>query len=184
MSEIEALQVRIPPEMVHNWGWFLALGIALVVLGIAAIARSVTATVVSMLFFGWLLLIAGGIETAEAFLAGKWAGFFQHLLVGVVYVVTGLLIIRRPILSAEVVTLFMAMFFLIAGLFQLVTSVAVPVPGWGWQALNGAITSLLGVFVLTQWPLSGLWVIGFFVGIDLVLRGGAWIALALEMRGM
>ena len=62
MSEIQALDVRIPAEIIHNWGWFLLFGICLVLLGALAIVRSVAATVVSMLFFGWLLLIAAGIE--------------------------------------------------------------------------------------------------------------------------
>jgi uncharacterized membrane protein HdeD (DUF308 family) len=182
MSEIQVLQVGFPPEIAHNWGWFLVLGIALVLLGIVAVVRSVTATVVSMLFFGWLLVIGGGIEIGQAFLVGRWAGLFQHLLLGVVFLITGLLIIRRPLLGAEVATLFMAMFFLISGVFQLVTSLAVPVTGWGWEAVNGAITTVLGVLILTQWPLSGLWLIGFFVGIDLMLHGAAWISLALQMR--
>jgi uncharacterized membrane protein HdeD (DUF308 family) len=52
----------------------------------------------------------------------------------------------------------------------------------GWQALDGAITLLLGLLVLAQWPVSGLWVIGLFVGIDLIFYGCAWIALALGLR--
>ena len=51
MSEMDILMVRIPHEMIQNWGWFLALGIGLVLLGIAAITRSVKATVISMWFF-------------------------------------------------------------------------------------------------------------------------------------
>ena len=80
MTEIQALDIRIPAEIIHNWGWFLAFGLGLVLLGILAIVRSVAATVVSMLFFGWLLLIAAGIEIAQAVMVGKWAGLFQHWL--------------------------------------------------------------------------------------------------------
>src|SRR5271156_6104296 len=56
------------------------------------------------------------------------------------------------------------------------------VPGWGWQAADGIITFVLGLLVLAQWPASGLWVIGLFIGIDLIFYGGAWIALALGLR--
>jgi uncharacterized membrane protein HdeD (DUF308 family) len=184
MSEIDVLLVRIPPEMIQHWGWLLALGIGLVLLGIAAITRSVKATVMSMAFFGWLLLIAAGIEIAQAFLVGKWAGFFLHLLAAVLFGVTGALFVWRPVISAEVATLFMAMFFLISGLFQLVSSLVIHLPGWGWHALNGVITSVLGILVLAQWPVSGLWAIGFFVGINLVFYGWAWIALALDLHKM
>ncbi len=71
------------------------------------------------------------------------------------------------------------MFFIIGGLFQLINSLAVAQSGWGWQAADGIIAFILGVLVLAQWPASGLWVIGLFIGIDLIFYGGAWIALAL-----
>ena len=127
---------------------------------------------------------AGGIEAAQALLVGKWAGSFLHLVAAVLFLVTGILILKKPVIGAEVATIFMAMFFLISGLFQLVASLALQEPDWGWQALNGIITSVLGVLVLAQWPASGLWVIGLFVGIDLIFRGWAWVALALDLRKM
>jgi len=55
---------------IQYWGWFLAFGIALLQLGIIAVVRSVTATIVSMVFFGWLLLFASGIEIAQAVMVG------------------------------------------------------------------------------------------------------------------
>jgi len=152
MTEIQALDVRIPAEIIHNWGWFLVFGIGLALLGILAIVRSVAATVVSMLFFGWLLVIAAGIEIVQAIMVGKWAGLFQHWLGAV--------------------------------LFQLITPFVVSLPDWGWHALNGVITLLLGILILAQWPVSGLWVIGLFVGIELIFYGGAWIVLALSLRSL
>jgi len=182
MVNIQALEIQIPHEIVQYWGWFLAFGIGLLVLGIAAVARSVRATVVSMLFFGWLLLLASGIEIAQAVMVGRWVGFFSHLLAAILFGVTGLLIIIRPLLSAEVATVFMAMFFMVGGLFKLLGSLAVTLPGWGWQAADGVITFVLGILVMAQWPASGLWVIGLFVGVNLILDGAAWIALALGLR--
>jgi uncharacterized membrane protein HdeD (DUF308 family) len=98
--------------------------------------------------------------------------------------IAGLLLVTQPMRSAEVLTLFMAMFFLVGGLFQIVGSIAVVLPGWGWQVADGLITLVLGVLVLAQWPASGLWVIGLFIGIDLIFYGCAWIALAVGLRGM
>ena len=184
MVDVQALVVQIPHDMIQYWGWFLAFGVGLLVLGFAAVARSVTATVASMLFFGWLLVIASGIEIAQAVMVGQWAGFFYHLLAAILFGVTGLLLVARPVISAEVVTVVMAMFFLIGGLYQLIASLAIALPGWGWQAAGGIITFVLGLLVLAQWPASGLWVIGLFVGIDLIFYGCAWIALALELRTM
>jgi uncharacterized membrane protein HdeD (DUF308 family) len=185
MNEIDVLTVGIPTEMIQNWGWFLAFGIGLVLLGIVAITRSVKATIASVSFFGWLLLIAAGIEVAQAFMVGKWAGFFMHVLAAVLFGVTGGLFVWRTVISAEVATLLMAMFFLMSGLFQLVSALAIHAfPGWGWQALNGGVTFLLGILVLAQWPASGLRAIGLFVGIDLVFFGWSWVNLALGLHKM
>ena len=85
-------------------------------------------------------------------------------------------------LSAEVATMLMAVFFLVSGLFQFIGSIWVLLPGWGWQAVDGIIAIVLGLLVLAQWPTSGLWVIGLFIGIDLIFYGAAWIALALGLR--
>lgn len=182
MDSIQNLDVQIPHEIIQYWGWFLAFGIALLLLGLIAVVRSVTATIVSMLFFGWLLLIASGIEIAQAVMVGHWVGFFHHLLAAILFGVTGLILATRPVLSAEVMTVFMAMFFLIGGLFQLIASAWVAPSGWAWQALDGLIAFVLGVLVLAQWPASGLWVIGLFIGIDLIFYGAAWIAFALGLR--
>jgi uncharacterized membrane protein HdeD (DUF308 family) len=179
---IHNLDVQIPKDIVQYWGWFLAFGIALVVLGILAIGRAVSATIVSILFFGWLLLIACGIEVAQAIVVGHWAGFFYHLVAAILFGVLGFIFVTRPLLSAEVATMVLGVFFLFGGLFQAISSLWVALPGWGWQFADGIITFILGILIIAQWPVSGLWVIGLFIGIDLIFYGAAWIALALGMH--
>jgi uncharacterized membrane protein HdeD (DUF308 family) len=147
MGSIQNLDVQIPHEIIQYWGWFLAFGIALLPLGVVAIVRSVTATIVSMLFFGWLLVLASGIEIAQAVMVGHWVGFFHHLLAAILFGVTGLILVTRPLLSAEVATIFIAMFFLIGGLFQLIGSAWVGLPGWSWQVVDGLIAFVLGLLV-------------------------------------
>ena len=88
----------------------------------------------------------------------------------------------RPVVAAEIFTLLIGAFFLVAGLFQLITPFIVSLPDWGWHALNGLITFVLGILMLAQWPVSGLWVIGLFLGIEFVFYGIAWIAMALKLR--
>ena len=105
-ASVEGFAVQASPEIVQHWGWFLVFGIGLLALGIAAVMRSVTATIVSMVFFGWLLVLASGIEVAQAVMVGNWAGFFLHLLAAILFGVAGLLIVVRPAVSAEVITMF------------------------------------------------------------------------------
>jgi len=182
MGDVQGFQIEVPHEIAQYWGWFFAFGAGLVLLGAAAVARSFRATITTMLFFGWLLILASTIEIVQSVMVGHWAGFFHHLLAAILFGVGGALLVTRPIISAETLTLFMGMFFLIGGLFQLVTSLVVALPGWGWQALDGVITFVLGMLVLSQWPVSGLWAIGLFLGIDLIFYGFTWIAIALGLR--
>jgi uncharacterized membrane protein HdeD (DUF308 family) len=176
--------IRATPELIHNWGWFLAFGVVLLLLGIAAIIRSTKATVASMVFFGWLLVFASLIEVVDAFMVGMWAGSFLHLLIAILFGITGTLMVMKPVISAEAVTLLMSVFFLVEGLYQLIAPLWTHLPGWGWQALNGFIAAVLGSLLLAQWPVSGLWAIGLFIGIDLIFHGSAWIALALGLQKM
>jgi len=133
-------------------------------------------------FFGWLLVLASLVEFVDAFMVGHWAGFFSHLLLAILFGIVGLLMVVKPVISAEALTVLMSIFFLISGLYQLLTSVLTHLPGWGWQAVNGVIAAAMGVLILAQWPVSGLWVIGLFVGIDLIVFGWTWIALALDLQ--
>jgi uncharacterized membrane protein HdeD (DUF308 family) len=182
IGNVQSLDIQISHELARYWIWFFAFGLGLIVLGVAAVVRSIAATIVSMLFFGWLLLFACGIEIAQALLVGHWVGFFHHLLAAILFGVTGILLVARPLLAAEATTMLIAVFFLVGGLFQILGSAWVALPGWGWQVADGLITLLLGILVLAQWPASGLWVIGLFIGIDLIFYGAAWIALAMGLR--
>jgi uncharacterized membrane protein HdeD (DUF308 family) len=154
----------------------------LLILGLAAIARSVSSTVVSTAFFGWLLVLGSVFELVDAFMVGKWADFFLHLLVAILFAVAGVFMLLKPVISAETITYVMAMFFLIGGLYTVVSSLVTHLPGWGWEALSGSIASLLGFFLLAQWPISGLYAIGVFVGVYLISYGCTWIALAVDLH--
>jgi uncharacterized membrane protein HdeD (DUF308 family) len=183
-AEIQSLEIQFSHELVQYWGWFLALGLGLMALGVAAVVRSVAATVASMVFFGWLLVLAAAIEIVQAVIVGHWAGFFQHLLAAILFGVVGVIMVVRPLVSAEVLTLFIAVFFMVGGLFQLIGAAWLTLPGWGWHVLDGIITFALGLLVMMQWPASGLWVIGLLLGIDLIFYGVTWIVIALGLRAM
>jgi uncharacterized membrane protein HdeD (DUF308 family) len=169
-------------EFRHNWGWFLVLGVALVILGTVALGWSVFVTLASILFFGWLLIFAGALETIQAFWQRKWGGFFLHLLGGILSVVVGIIIVANPGAGALVLTLVMAVFFMVAGLFRIITALVTRFPHWGWLLFSGLITLGLGLLIWRQWPLSGLWVIGTFIGIDMIITGWTWIMLSLAGR--
>jgi uncharacterized membrane protein HdeD (DUF308 family) len=79
-----------------NRGWFLALGILLIFGGTLAIIYDVAATLLSVLFFGWLLIIMGATEALQSFWQPKWGGLFLHLMVGVLAAVVGFQLVSSP----------------------------------------------------------------------------------------
>jgi uncharacterized membrane protein HdeD (DUF308 family) len=165
-----------------KWGWFVALGIVQVVAGMVAVAFAFSATMASVMTLGILLLIAAGAQTAAAIGARDWSGFFLFLLLGVLYAVTGFLTLQHPLLAAESLTLMLAAAFLVGGVFRMVVALVERFPAWGWVLVNGVITVLLGLAIWQQWPGSGLWVLGMFVGIDLIVNGVTWVVLAAGAR--
>ncbi len=182
-ADIHTLDIEITKDLAQQWGWFLAFGVALLLLGVAAVVRSVTATIASMLFFGWLLIVSAAVEVVAAAWVGHWAGFFQHALAAILYGVLGFIFVVRPAVTAEILTFVMALFFVVGGLFNIVGSAGLGYSGWGWHVLDGVINIALGLMILFQWPASGLWVIGLFLGINLIFYGAAWIMIALGLRG-
>jgi uncharacterized membrane protein HdeD (DUF308 family) len=171
-------------EVRRNWGWFLVLGISLVVLGVFAISWSLLTTIASVLLFGWLLVISGVLEVASSIWARRWTGFFLHLLAGVLDVVVGLLIVTHPVAAAAALTLLLAAFFLVSGAYRIATAVALRFPNWGWALLGGVVTVLLGAMLWGEWPETALWFIGLCVGIELLFRGWTWVMFALTVHGL
>jgi len=169
-------------EVRKHWGWFLALGILLILLGTAALSSAIWVTVFSVVFWG-VLLIGGGIaQSIHAFWARKWSGLFLSLSLGILYIVTGLLFVAKPAASAVSLTLLIGALFVIGGLFRLLTSVILRFDHWGWVFFNGLITLALGLMILSDWPESGLWLIGLFIGVDLILSGWSWVLISLSSR--
>jgi len=170
-------------ELQRNWGWFLALGVLLLLLGAAALGASVALTLASVMLFGWLLIFGGVMEAIHAFWRERgWGGVFINLLTGLLYVVVGFMMVANPGEAAATLTLLIALFLMFGGIFRIAVALMLRFPHWGWLALHGLINLLLGAAIWRQWPLSGLWVIGLFIGIDLVLNGWSLVMLGLVAR--
>ena len=163
-------------------GWVIFAGITMLVLGTAAIIYDVTATLASVLLFGWLLVLAGVIQIVHAFQVRTWSGFFLYLLDGILRATVGTLLVVYPGSGAEALTLVLSFYFIVGGVFKTVASIALQFPSWGWSVVSGVISVALGVMLAMQWPTSGLWFIGFAVGVDLILYGWALLMFAAAVK--
>lgn len=163
----------------ERWNWYFSLGIALITLGILAIGAATLTTVVSVIICGALLL-AGCIATvmhATQFWQKNWSQFFLHLVVGILYGIAGALLIFNPMLGALSLTFFLSILYLLLGVSRIVIALSTrPLSGWRWVLINGIISLAIGITVFLNWPAISFWVIGLFVGIDLIFIG-CWLAL-------
>lgn len=165
-----------------SWGWILAFSVIQIIVGMLAISFAFIATLASVVMLGILFLAAAAVQLAAAIWVRGWRGTLLFILLSVLYGVASFMTLQHPLLAAEGFTLMLAALFLVAGTFRIVASLMEREAGWGWILANGIVTFLLGILIWQQWPESGLWAIGLLVGIDLVVNGATWFALAIAMR--
>ena len=132
----------------------------------------------------FLLMAAGFAQIVSSFWAGKWSGMLFHILIGVLYAVVGYMIVDEPVVNMVMITKFIAIFLIVSGAFRVVSAMVVRFQDWGWVALNGGVTLLLGIIINRQLPEAALWVVGLFIGIEMLLNGWAWVMLALGLRAL
>lgn len=178
---------RIPvhlDDLGRRWGWFLALGMLLILLGIIALVFTPAATLASVLILGWLMFFSGIVEAVHAFHARGWGGVLLHVAGAALGILVGLLVVTDPLAGALAFTLLFASFFTVIGLFRLVTAIWLRYRSWGWAVFDGLVTLALGVLLWAGLPWSGLWFLGLALGIALILRGWSDIAFALAARSV
>lgn len=171
-------------EIRANWGWLMFMGIALVILGVVGLYMVGTLTLASILYFGVLAVAAGVLTLIDGFKAEGWKAKLWEILIGVIYIAAGIVMMMNPGGSAAWITLFIALFLLVAGIFRIVIGFQIrnEVKGWGWTVFSGAVSIVLAFMIYAQWPISGLWVIGLFVAIEIIMQGASMISIAMAAR--
>src|SRR6478752_5309139 len=165
-----------------KWVWLVALGVALIVLGMTLLSFPVIATLATVTVLGALILVGCVAEAVGAFWCREWSGFFLALLSGTLGVVIGLMLLRNPIQGGLTLAILLASFLFVGGIFKAVAALAHRFEGWGWLLLSGAIDVVLGVMIWRELPMSGLTIIGVLVGISLIFRGVSWLMLGLALK--
>jgi uncharacterized membrane protein HdeD (DUF308 family) len=174
-SELEPLRAK--------WGWIVALGVVYVVVGLIALGSVITATVASVLVVGIMMVIAGVAEIISAFQIKTWGKFFLWLVLGALYVVAGFATFENPLLAAALLTLLLGASLFVSGIMRIILGFSMKEgTPWIWVVLSGVVTLLLGLIILAHWPVSSLYVLGLFLGIDLVLAGSSWIGIGLALK--
>jgi uncharacterized membrane protein HdeD (DUF308 family) len=164
-------------------GWIIALGVIYVIAGLIALGSIVMATIVSVFVVGLMMLIAGVAEVFHAFQIKTWGRFLLWLLLGALYIVAGFVTFENPLLAAALLTLLLAVSLIASGIMRIVLAFSLKegMP-WIWVVVSGVITLLLGLVILAHWPVASLYILGLFLGIDLIFAGAGWLAVGFGLK--
>jgi uncharacterized membrane protein HdeD (DUF308 family) len=171
------MTIASPPETDTGVGrgWFIALGVVLIILGLAALWNLVDATLVTVIIVGWVMVIAGIANIIGAFMSAAGAGWriLQGLL-GILFIVVGFNIIAEPLAATVALTVVIGALLIADGIFRIVAAFMDRASHMVWMILLGILNILLGLWLWTNIPISGL-AIALFVGIELIIAGTAWL---------
>ena len=166
-----------------KWGWIVALGVVYLLAGFVALGSVVMATVASVFVVGVMMIIAGVAEVFSAFQIKSWGKFLLWVLLGVLYIIAGFVTFENPLLAAALLTLILGASLVASGIMRIILAFSMKQETlWIWILLSGAITLLLGLLILAHWPVSSLYILGLFLGIDLVMAGAGWIGLGFGLH--
>jgi uncharacterized membrane protein HdeD (DUF308 family) len=172
-------------EAKKNAGWLVALGVVTVIAGFLAMASPLLAGLSVTVFIGAVMVIAGVARTIGAFHAGSFGQGALAFIGGILTFVAGLILAARPGIGVATLTLLLGGYLLVDGISGALLAFHVrPAKGWGWMLFSAAMGVLLGILLLKEWPLSGLWAIGTLVGINLLFAGFSILRVGLAVRGL
>ena len=168
----------------RQWGWFLALGICLVALGVVCIIYETSATLASITALGVLLFVAGIFQLVMAFQARTFGHVVLYLLFGILELFVGFSLIQHPVAGTLTVTLVLAIYLVFSGIFRVIYALWAQFPNYPWAVFSGIIAIVLGALLYEQWPSSALWFIGIAVGINFIFAGISWCFMALKLKAI
>jgi uncharacterized membrane protein HdeD (DUF308 family) len=159
--------------------WFLVAGVALILLGAAAIAVPLAASVAIEVLFGWIFMIGGIVMTAHSFRALSSGKCILRLIGGIFYLAIGIMFLVYPMRGVLTLTLLLAILFMLEGVIKIAVAAQLrPMTNWGWMLVSGIAALILAAIIFSGYPGDAAWVLGLLVGINLIFSG--WTMLMLS----
>jgi uncharacterized membrane protein HdeD (DUF308 family) len=172
-------------EAKKNTGWLVVLGVVTVIAGVLAMGSPLASGLTVAFLIGVAMTIGGVARTVGAFSAGSFGQGALAFVGGILTFGAGLILAARPGIGLATLTLLLGGSLVVDGISGVVLAFRVrPAKGWGWMLFSGALGVALGVLLLREWPLSGLWAIGTLVGANLVFSGFSIISVGTAARSV
>ncbi len=179
----QALQntgIQFQAEIKKHTGMTIAIGIIVLLIGIFAIGSPLI-TGLSLAVIIGVLLVTGGI--AQLVFANKTGKGVLTIILGILTVIIGANMLSSPGFALESLTIFLAAYLLVSGIFEAVFAFQVrPVEGRDWALSSGVVSLLLGVMMWSQFPLYGAWATGTLIGLRLIFSGWTSLMFGLVAR--
>ncbi len=171
-------------ELQSKWGWFVAIGAILVLLGFMAFGNLVWATSVTVLYVGALMIFGAAASIIHAFQVRDWSGFIGWSLSALLYGFAGVFAFTNPLLTASTLTLVLAISLIVSGVMRLWSGSQLrSQAGRVWMIVSAVVTSLAGVVFFIGWPFNSLFLLGMLLAFDLTFQGLSTIALGISLKG-
>jgi uncharacterized membrane protein HdeD (DUF308 family) len=167
-----------------RWKWFVVLGVVLAIFGVIALGNLVDATLVTTIVVGWMLIFGGIMQLIGAFMRGESAGMRILLLIlGALLIWVGFNLIAEPLRGTVTLTIVAAIVLIADGIVRLIAAFTGPSGHRLLETVIGVINIVLGVWLYTGIPISGL-ALGLFLGLELLLAGISWIVAGIMARSI
>ncbi|MEY3895280.1 MAG: hypothetical protein RLZZ214_799 [Verrucomicrobiota bacterium] len=161
----------------------IASGILFILVGFAAMSLPVLFTAVIVRILAIFILVSGVISLAMAIIGKQMNYRLLEILSGIIRIAAGIVLLSCLKSGALVITMAFAIYLVVEGVFVIAASLRMWItPGWVWTLFNGITALALGILVYRGWPSSSFSVLGYFFGINLVLKGAAQFALGFAPR--
>lgn len=167
----------------RSTGIFTGIGVLMILLGAFAILIPNVASWGMTVLVGWIFVIGAAFLFAWSFTAPGALNVITRLAWSVLTLGAGLFLLINPDKGARALTLILIIYFLAVGVIRLVAAFTQRgIPGAGWLGLSGALSLVIGLIFLVDYPESADWAIGLLLGIDLIFSGWTLILLSQEAR--
>lgn len=174
-------------EAIHRlrakWGAILAFGLLLTALGLLSLSFVMFSTLTMVTLNGVFLMIAGAAEVGVGMHSRTWGRFFLWVIGGAFYIFAGIFCVLNPLAASVVLTLLIGAGLMATAVVRAVHAFSLPGNAQrGMVGLGASVTFLLGLIIVSHWPMSSAYVLGTLLGVDLIFHGVGWVAFALGLR--
>ncbi len=183
-SSLEPSPRRRPWRPRALWTGPFVMGVLVTLLGMLALGSASLASLLSVFFYGALLMVAGVLEIVHGLRNRDTGPFLLFVLAGLLSFLVGGFLLTQPGAGLMSLTLLLVAYLLASGFFRIITASSDRHPGWGWDFAQGAVSVMLGALLFSRMPASSLWVLGVVVGVELLTRGLSLLAGAFVVRGL